>query len=76
MCGVVGQRRRSRINEKMKALQNLIPNSNKVHKYIRYQLWSLQSLIGSNLLGLIFFYSFLNVGRQIRLRCLMKLLNT
>ena len=26
-----GQRRRSRINEKMKALQNLIPNSNKVH---------------------------------------------
>lgn len=56
MCGVVGQRRRSRINEKMKALQNLIPNSNKVHKYIRYQLWSLQSLIGSNLLGLIFFF--------------------
>ena len=76
MCGVVGQRRRSRINEKMKALQNLIPNSNKVHKYIRYQLCSLQSLIRSNLLGLIFFFSFLNVGRQIRLRCLMKLLNT
>ena len=27
----VEQRRRSRINEKMKALQNLIPNSNKVY---------------------------------------------
>lgn len=27
----VEQRRRSRINEKMKALQNLIPNSNKVN---------------------------------------------
>jgi hypothetical protein len=26
------QRRRSRINEKMKALQSLIPNSNKVSK--------------------------------------------
>ena len=58
MCGVVGQRRRSRINEKMKALQNLIPNSNKVHKYIRYQLCSLQSLIRSNLLGLIFYFFF------------------
>lgn len=29
--GLVEQRRRSRINEKMKALQDLIPNSNKVH---------------------------------------------
>ncbi|CAK7337699.1 unnamed protein product [Dovyalis caffra] len=32
MWGVFGQRRRSRINEKMKALQNLIPNSNKTDK--------------------------------------------
>jgi hypothetical protein len=31
-CGVFfEQRRRSRINEKMKALQNLIPNSSKVY---------------------------------------------
>ena len=48
MCGVVWQRRRSRINEKMKALQNLIPNSNKVHKHTRNQFWPLYSLIGSN----------------------------
>ena len=36
MSGVelVEQRRRSRINEKMKALQNLIPNSNKVLKFL------------------------------------------
>lgn len=33
--GLVEQRRRSRINEKMKALQNLIPNSNKVHKFLQ-----------------------------------------
>lgn len=32
-----GQRRRSRINEKMKALQNLIPNSNKVHYLFLYR---------------------------------------
>ncbi|GER30899.1 BHLH transcription factor MYC5 [Striga asiatica] len=32
IMGCVCQRRRSRINEKMKALQNLIPNSNKTDK--------------------------------------------
>lgn len=33
--GLIEQRRRSRINEKMKALQNLIPNSNKVHQFLQ-----------------------------------------
>lgn len=38
------QRRRSRINEKMKALQNLIPNSNKVVcKYVSIYMFEFYS---------------------------------
>lgn len=70
-CGVCWeQRRRSRINEKLKALQNLIPNSNKVHWFL------LQCLISVLHDSLFFDCGGLLFGRLIRLRCLMKLLNT
>lgn len=63
-----GQRRRSRINEKMKALQNLIPNSNKV-----LYLLPLMSLIFQMIASVNFFFPILFLfDRRIRLLCWMK----
>ena len=64
-----GQRRRNRINEKIKALQKLIPNSNKVTMWVFsrncfHWAWFLDSVL---------WCSFLH--RQIRLPCWMKPLN-
>ena len=70
--GFVEQRRRSRINEKLKALKNLIPNSNKVHCFL---VSSTLVLSPNYMIHCSFDFGGLLCGRLIRLQCLMKQLN-
>ena len=65
-----GQRRRSRINEKMKALQNLIPNSNKVHLFFSFFTPTFQLDLSNDCFGDYFsFFLILGEYRWIRLLC-------
>jgi hypothetical protein len=74
MCAYV-QKRRDRINKKMRALQDLIPNSNKVGTIFIRNLINIYVLFHNLFLNFFFFFGFALlpvVVRWIKLLCLVR----